>query len=60
MQTVDRSAANATYSEYGELKREESFAANGLRILFQCARRRRLPAASLQAIEAEFGSYENG
>ena len=28
--SVDRSAANATYSEYGELKREESFAANGI------------------------------
>jgi Fe-Mn family superoxide dismutase len=28
--TTDRAAANATYSEYGELKREESFAANGI------------------------------
>jgi len=28
--TVDRSTANATYSDYGELKREESFAANGI------------------------------
>ena len=27
---ADRSLANATYSEFGELKREESFAANGI------------------------------
>lgn len=30
--TADRSAANATYSEFGELKREETFALNGIKL----------------------------
>lgn len=34
LKNVDRSKASATYSEYGELKRQETFAANG-RILHE-------------------------
>lgn len=32
LKTTDRTAANATYSEFGELKREETFAANGVKL----------------------------
>lgn len=32
LKTTDRSAANGTYSEFGELKREETFAMNGIRL----------------------------
>ncbi len=32
LETVDEATANATYSEIGELKREETFAANGVRL----------------------------
>ncbi len=32
LKTVDEGAANGTYSEIGELKREETFAANGIRL----------------------------
>jgi Fe-Mn family superoxide dismutase len=60
--TVDRSAANATYSEYGELKREESFAANGIFLheyYFNILGGDGKTGGELaKAIEAEFGSYE--
>ncbi len=69
LKTVDRAAANATYSEYGELKREESFAANGIYLheyYFnvlggeQAQTNAQTAAPELiKAIEAEFGSYEN-
>lgn len=32
LKTTDRMAANATYSEFGELKREETFALNGVKL----------------------------
>jgi len=32
LKTADEAAANGTYSEIGELKREETFAANGVRL----------------------------
>lgn len=32
LKAVDKSAANATYSEFGELKREETFALNGVKL----------------------------
>lgn len=32
LKSTDRSAANATYSEFGELKREETFALNGIKL----------------------------
>ncbi|MCC7197498.1 superoxide dismutase [Candidatus Peregrinibacteria bacterium] len=63
---VDRTAANATYSEYGELKREESFAANAIylheyyfNVLGGENEEGTKPTGDLiQAIEKEFGSYE--
>jgi Fe-Mn family superoxide dismutase len=60
--TVDRSAANATYSEYGELKREESFAANAQYLheyYFNVLGGEGTPGGDLiKAIEEEFGSLE--
>lgn len=32
LKTADRAQANASYSEYGELKREETFALNGIKL----------------------------
>mgnify|MGYP001591684256 CR=1 FL=1 len=32
LKAADRAAANATYSEYGEMKREETFALNGIKL----------------------------
>jgi len=32
MESADKSLANATYSEIGELKRQESFAVNGVKL----------------------------
>ena len=62
LKTADVSLANATYSEFGELKREESFALNGVKLhegYFDnmkpngsaCAGRIR------ELIERDFGSY---
>lgn len=61
--TADRGAANATYSEYGELKREESFAANGVVLheyYFNILGGEGKEAANelRAAIEESFGSYE--
>lgn len=62
LETVDRSAANATYSEYGELKREESFAANGTTLheyYFSVLGGEGKPDGALMAeLEKHFGSYE--
>lgn len=63
LKTTDISAANATYSEFGELKREETFALNGVKLHegyfsnmkpngSECAGRIR------ELIERDFGSYE--
>ena len=32
LETADRSAANGVYSEYGEMKRQETFAVNGMKL----------------------------
>ena len=60
--TVDRSVANATYSEYGELKREESFAANGIVLheyYFSVLGGEGKEGGELKdAIAKEFGSFE--
>lgn len=66
---VDRASANATYSEYGELKREESFAVNGIYLhehYFNTLGGDGIainPEGGknelIQEIEKEFGSYEN-
>jgi Fe-Mn family superoxide dismutase len=60
---VDRTAANATYSEYGELKREESFAAGGMYLheyyFSVLGGDGSAKGEIIQAIEKEFGSYEN-
>jgi len=64
LKTADMSAANATYSEFGELKREETFALNGVKLHegyfdnmkpngSECAGKIR------ELIERDFGSYEN-
>ncbi|TSC72211.1 MAG: superoxide dismutase, Fe-Mn family [Parcubacteria group bacterium Gr01-1014_70] len=63
LQSADVSAANATYSEFGELKREETFALNGVKLHegyfdnmkpngSECAGRIR------ELIERDFSSYE--
>lgn len=61
--TADRSLANATYSEYGELKREESFAANAIYLheyYFNVLGGKGKQGGALQtAIEKEWGSFEN-
>ncbi|MFA5829203.1 MAG: Fe-Mn family superoxide dismutase [Candidatus Gracilibacteria bacterium] len=69
LKTADRTLANATYSEYGELKREESFATNGVylheyyfNVLGGEAAQTNAQASApelFKAIEAEFGSFEN-
>ncbi|MBU1953346.1 Fe-Mn family superoxide dismutase, partial [Patescibacteria group bacterium] len=62
LKSVDRSAANATYSEYGELKREESFAANGVVLheyYFSVLGGEGQPGGALMAeLEKHFGSYD--
>lgn len=59
---VDRSQANATYSEYGELKREESFAANGIYLheyyFNVLGGEGKQEGELVQVIEKEFGSYD--
>jgi superoxide dismutase, Fe-Mn family len=63
LKTVDRTAANATYSEYGELKREETFAANGIYLheyYFNVLGGEGQQSGELvKALEAEWGSFEN-
>lgn len=60
---VDKNTANATYSEFGELKREETFALNGVKLHegyfdnmkpdgSECSGKIR------ELIERDFGSYE--
>jgi len=60
--TTDRTQANATYSEYGELKREESFAANAIYLheyYFNVLGGEGKQAGDLvKEIEAEFGSFD--
>jgi len=64
LQNVDRASANATYSEYGELKREESFAGNGVYLheyYFNILGGDGEPTKAPQLVKAlaeEFNSYE--
>lgn len=63
LKTVDASAANATYSEFGELKREETFALNGVKLhegYFDNMRENGsvCTGAVRELIERDFGSYE--
>ena len=60
---TDRAAANATYSEFGELKREETFALNGIKLhegYFDNMRQGGSECAGIirEWIEKDFGSYE--
>lgn len=65
LKTADRTTANATYSEFGELKREESFAVNGaylheyyFSVLGGEGSQTNAPEL-LEAINKDFGSFEN-
>ena len=67
LQSVDLSVANATYSEFGELKREETFALNGVKLhegyfanmASPPADGNSLPTETVRRlIERDFGSYE--
>lgn len=61
---LDRSKANGTYSEYGEMKREETFAANGVYLheyYFDVLGGDGNPESATNlksAIEKDFGSFE--
>jgi superoxide dismutase, Fe-Mn family len=63
LKKADTSAANATYSEYGELKREESFAANGSYLheayFTVLGGNGEVKGEIVKALEQEFGSFEN-
>lgn len=63
LQNVDTSAANATYSEFGELKREETFALNGVKLhegyfANMTVGGNQPTARLLRLIKQDFGSYE--
>ncbi|OGG38983.1 superoxide dismutase [Candidatus Jorgensenbacteria bacterium RIFCSPLOWO2_02_FULL_45_12] len=59
---ADKSAANAVYSEIGELKRQETFAVNGMKLheaYFPLLGGDGKPKGKiLEMIEKDFGSYE--
>lgn len=62
LKTADRSLANATYSEYGELKREETFALNGIKLhegyFDNMVSGGSEPSGAVRTwIEEDFGSY---
>ncbi|MBI4451357.1 superoxide dismutase [Candidatus Woesearchaeota archaeon] len=64
MPTADKAAANGTYSEIGELKREETFATNGITLheaYFDGmgGKGGKATGALLIQIEKDFGSYDN-
>ncbi|HCN20288.1 MAG: hypothetical protein A3G17_05785 [Planctomycetes bacterium RIFCSPLOWO2_12_FULL_50_35] len=60
---ADKAGANATYSEIGELKRQQSFAVNGVYLheaYFNCLGGDGKPTGALvDWIKRDFGSYEN-
>lgn len=62
LKTADRSKAAATYSEYSELKRQESFSANGMVLhdaWFNSLWGDGKPGGDIvEAIKRDFGSYE--
>ena len=60
---TDRAAANATYSEFGELKREETFALNGIKLHEGYFDNMQSGGGECEGIikewiEKDFGSYE--
>lgn len=64
LKSADKSAANATYSEFGELKREETFALNGVKLhegyFDNMSSAPSVCEGKIRAIiERDFGSYEN-
>ncbi len=62
MKTTDVSQANGTYSEYGELRREEAFATNAIKLhegYFDNMGGNGQPSGKLmKLIETDFGSFE--
>jgi superoxide dismutase, Fe-Mn family len=63
LKTVDRAAANATYSDFGEMKREETFALNGVKLheayFDNMAAGGAAPQGKIkELLEQHFGSYE--
>lgn len=63
LSSVDRNAANATYSDYGEMKREETFALNGIKLhegyFDNMTQGGSEPTGVIKEwIEKDFGSYE--
>ena len=62
LKSVDLSVANGTYAELGELKVEESFAVNGVRMhetyFDNLGGKGKPEGAILKLIEKDFGSYE--
>lgn len=62
LETADRGEANATYSFYGELKREETFAANAIRLhehyFDNLGGDGTVSGDILQMIKEDFGSVE--
>ncbi len=63
LKSSDRAAANATYSEFGELKREETFALNGIKLhegYFDNMKAGGSEPSGIikEWIEKDFGSYE--
>lgn len=63
LKTADISSANATYSEFGELKREETFALNGVKLhegYFDNMKQGGSVCLGTikELIERDFGSYE--
>src|SRR3990167_716196 len=67
LKTADVSLANATYSEFGELKREETFAMNGIKLhegyfdnMVPASKQEMLAPSgkTKELILRDFGSYE--
>lgn len=67
LKSADRAAANGTYSEFGELKREETFAMNGVKLHegyfdnMVSSEKQKIPTPSgkmMELIERDFGSFE--
>ena len=63
LKMTDRSLANGTYSEFGELKREETFALNGIKLhegYFDNMgdEKNEPPDKITELIKRDFGSYE--
>lgn len=63
LKTVDRTQTNATYSDYGEMKREETFALNGIKLhegyFDNMLEGGNLPSGLIKEwIEKDFGSYD--